>query len=189
MIPSRVTRDRVDTLIPWMMMRSTPSHLAKENGHRVLVIGVSSAVEHISHETAMHARAEARNRLAQANRASHGPRVSPHTQAKGKSKENKEISKGKSKGTKSANQGAKGVHKGNKSKTGLSDLEHSKSEASSETQESAQTCTTDTSWNDSWSLMNGLMYGTKVGNKRMTLPQAHFRLEDSMSVPPAVRSG
>ena len=43
-------------------------------------------------------------------------------------------------------------------------------------------------------LMNGMMTGvlldgTKVGNKRMTLPQAHFQLEVWMSVPPAVRSG
>ena len=43
-------------------------------------------------------------------------------------------------------------------------------------------------------LMNGtmtgvLLDGTKVGNKRMTLPQAHFHLEVWMSVPPVVRSG
>ena len=41
--------------------------------------------------------------------------------------------------------------------------------------------------------MNGLMTGvlldgTKVWNKRMTLPQAHFHLEVWMSVPPTVRS-
>ena len=40
------------------------------------------------------------------------------------------------------------MHKGKTSKTGLSGLENSKSEASLETQESVQTCTTDTSWND-----------------------------------------
>ena len=43
-------------------------------------------------------------------------------------------------------------------------------------------------------LMNGMMTrvlldGRKVGNKRMTLPQAHFHLEVWMSVPPIVRSG
>ena len=37
--------------------------------------GCSSAVEHIFNETAMHARTQASNRLAKANRASHGPRV------------------------------------------------------------------------------------------------------------------
>ena len=43
-------------------------------------------------------------------------------------------------------------------------------------------------------LMNGMMTrvlldGTKVGNKRMTLPQAHFHLEVWILVPPVVRSG
>ena len=68
------------------------------------------------------------------------------SEGKGKSKENKGKSKGKSKGTK----GAKGSHKGKTSKTGLSGLENSKSEASSDTQEFAQACPTDTSWNDVW---------------------------------------
>ena len=104
------------------------------------------------------------------------------SEGKGKSEENKGKSKGKSKG-------AKGSHKGKTSKTGLSGLENSKSEASPETQESAQMCPTDTSWNDGWNgddgtmagvLMNGMMTGdpldgTKVGKKRTTLPQAHFR--------------
>ena len=52
--------------------------------------------------------------------------------------------------TQSANQGAKGLHKGKTSTTGLPGLENSKSEASSHTLESAQTCPTDTSWNDGW---------------------------------------
>ena len=34
-----------------------------------------------------------------------------------------------------------------------------------------------------------LLDGTKVGNKRMTLPQVHFLLEVWISVPPVVRSG
>ena len=67
------------------------------------------------------------------------------SEGKGKSKENKRISKGKSKGTKRANQGAKASHKGKTSQTGLSGLENSKSEACSGSQESAQTCPTDTS--------------------------------------------
>ena len=42
-------------------------------------------------------------------------------------------------------------------------------------------------------LMNGMMTGvlldgTKVGNTRKTLPQAHFHLKVWMSVPPVVRS-
>ena len=73
------------------------------------------------------------------------------SEGKGNSKENKGKSEGKSKGTKGAIQGAKGSHKGKTSNTGLSGLENSKSETSSETQESAQTCTTDNSWfHDGW---------------------------------------
>ena len=46
---------------------------------------------------------------------------------------------------------AEGSHKGKTSKTGPSGLENSKSETSSETQESAQTCPTDNSWiHDGW---------------------------------------
>ena len=75
--------------------------------------------------TAMHAEA-------QASRASRGPRKSPHSQAKARVK--------KTKGTRSANQVAKGSHKGKTSKAGLSGLENSKS-----------ACTTDISWNDGWS--------------------------------------
>ena len=68
--------------IPWMLMRPTLSRLAKEKSHRVHAMGVLSAVEHIFNETAMHARAQASNRLAKANRASHGPRESPQSHAK-----------------------------------------------------------------------------------------------------------
>ena len=73
-------------------------------------------------------------------------------EGKGKGKENDRKSKGKNRGTK----GAKGSHKGKTSRIGLSGLENSKSEISSETQESAQTCPTDDSWihdewNDDWS--------------------------------------
>ena len=72
------------------------------------------------------------------------------SEGKGKTNEHKGKSKGTSKRTKCANQGAKGTHKGKTSKTGLSGLENSKSETTSETQEFSQTCTTDTSWNDGW---------------------------------------
>ena len=79
--------------------------------------------------------------------------------------------------------------RGKTSKTGLSSRDNSKSETSSETQESAQTCPSDTSWNDGWiRVTNGtmtgiLLDGTKVGIKRMTLPQAHFHLEVWILVP------
>ena len=39
-------------------------------------------------------------------------------------------------------------------------------------------------------MMTGvLLDGTKVGNKRMTLPRAHFHLEVWMLMPTVVRSG
>ena len=98
----------------------------------------------------MHTRAQASNRMAKANKASHGPKVSPHTQAKAIVRKNNGKFKGKSQGTKSANQGAKGVHKGKTSKAGLSCLENSKSDASSDIQEPALTYTTDVSCNDGW---------------------------------------
>ena len=43
---------------------------------------VLSAREHIFNETAMHARTQASNRLAKANRASHGPRVRAEVRVK-----------------------------------------------------------------------------------------------------------
>ena len=58
------------------------SRRVKEKGHQVRAMGSLSAVEHIFNETAMHAKAQASNRMAKANIASHGPRVSPDTQAK-----------------------------------------------------------------------------------------------------------
>ena len=51
------------------------SRLPKEKSHRVRVMGVLSAVEHISNETAMHAKATASNPMAKANTASLGPRM------------------------------------------------------------------------------------------------------------------
>ena len=158
-----------------MLMRGqlSLSRQAKEKGHQVRAMGVLSAVEHIVNETAMQARTPASNRQAKAHRArvkqrklvSHVLKTGNQRQARKlknqrkwdmfvpltrrgfKSKENK----GKSKGTKSSNQGAKDVHKGKTSKAGLSGLEHSKSEASSDIQESAQTCPTDNSWiHDEW---------------------------------------
>ena len=82
MIPSQATRARVEIRIRWTLMQSTLSRRAKEKGHRVRAMGVFSAVVRIFNEIAMHARTQASNRPAKANRASHGPRVSSDTQAK-----------------------------------------------------------------------------------------------------------
>ena len=81
-------------------------------------MGVLSAVQHIFNETAMQGRTLASKRLAQAIRASHGPRVSLQSQAKERVKRTNEKSKGSSEGTKSENK-AKGSCKGKTSKTGL----------------------------------------------------------------------
>ena len=119
----------------------------------------------------MHARTQASNRLARTNRASHGPRVRAKERVKRTSENPKSI-----KGTK----GAKGSHKGKTSKTGLLGLENSKSEKSSETQESAHTRHADNSWiHDGWKYdeWNDDWSSTSVGNKRMTIPQAHFHKE------------
>ena len=91
MIPSRATRAHVEIRIPWTLMQSTLSRRVKEKGHQVHAMGVLSAVVRIFNEIAKHAKAQASKRVAKANRASHGPRVSPHTQAKvrvGKTREN-----------------------------------------------------------------------------------------------------
>ena len=42
---------------------------------------------------------------------------------------------------------------------------------------------------DEWKMIGVLLDGTKVGNQRMTLPQALSRSEVWMSVPPIVRRG
>ena len=92
-----------------MLMRSTLSRLPKEKDHRVRVMGVLSAVVHIFNETAMHARAQASNRMAKVKQSKSWSKSEPSFSDKGKSKENNGKSKGKSKETKSAKQGAKGL--------------------------------------------------------------------------------
>ena len=146
----------------------------------------------------MHARAQASNRLARANRASHGPRVRAKARVKktiGNPKESPKEPKVRSKVPKAHT-------RGKTSKTGLSGLENSKSERSSDTQESAQTCPPDNPWiHDGWSpdewndgvLMNRMMTGvrldgTKVG-KRTTILKAPFHLEVWILVPRVVRNG
>ena len=177
MIPSRVPRVLVDTQIPCMLMRSILSRLAKEKGHRVRVIGVLVAVGRIFNETAMHARTQARNRLAKANRASHGPRV----RAKERGKRTRENPKENPKEPKVR---SRATHRKLVSKV-----------LKTRNQRQARTLRNlhrnvpltllgtmvgiVTNGTIGGVLMNGMMTGvlldgTKVGNKRMTLPQAHF---------------
>ena len=98
--------------------------------------------------TAMHAKVQASNRTTKANRASHCPRVRAQARVKKtreNPKENPEEPKVRTKVLK--------AHTRAEHRKLVSGLENSKSEASSETQESAQTCTTGNSWiHDGWSL-------------------------------------
>ena len=90
-------------------------------------------------------------------------RKSTGKQSSGKGKQSKSWSKSEGKGKKEErkqgkiqrkiqrNQRCQRFAQGCKtSKTGLSGLENSKSETSSETQESGHVCATDASWNDGW---------------------------------------
>ena len=108
-------------------------------------------MEHIFHETGKQAKATAGNHLAEANRASHGPRVL----AKETATRVMEKSEGKSK-----SKNAKGSCKGKTSKVGLSGFEK-------------------TEVRDKFGI-SGIctgLDGMKVGNKLMTLPPAHFHME------------
>ena len=127
-----------------------PSQATRVHGHQVRAMGVFSAGVRIFNEIAMHTRAQASNRMAKEKQSKSWSKSASSYSDKDKSNENKGKSKGKYKGTKSANQGAKGVYKGKTSKAGLSGLENSKSDASWDIQESALTHTTDVSWNDGW---------------------------------------
>ena len=71
--------------------RSTLSRQSKEKGHPFPVWCVLSAMEHIFNETAMQARTQASKRQANAIKASHGPSVSPQSQAQEKVKKTMEI--------------------------------------------------------------------------------------------------
>ena len=146
MIPSRVTRVRVDTQIPWMLMRSTLS-LSRLVCQRK---GSSSPRGGCFKCCGAHFQRDCNARKSTSKQSFGKGKQSKSwskSEGKGKREENKGKFKGKSRGTK----GAKGSHKGKTSKTGLSGLENSKPEISSETQESAQTCPTDNSWiHDGW---------------------------------------
>ena len=146
------------------------------------VIGVVSAVEHIFNDTAMHARAQASNRLAKANRASHGPRV--RVKARFLKKENPTEPKVRTKVPKACT-GA--IHR-----TLVSQVFKTRNQREDRKLRNLHRHVPlslpgamvgmVTSGTMAGVLMSGMMTGvlldgTKVGNKRMTLPQAHFLLE------------
>ena len=179
---------------PMMLMRSTPFPLAKAEGDRVSVMGVLSVVDHIFNGTAMHAKSLASIRLARANRASHGPIV----RAKERVKRTREIPKESPQEPKVPKGCTKVKHRklvyqvlktrNQRQARKLRNLHRRVSLTLPGTMVGMVTNGT-----MAGVLMNGMMTGvrldgTKDGNKRMTLPQAHFHLEVWMLVPPVVRS-
>ena len=166
---------------------------------RVRVIGVLSAVEHIFNETAMHTRAQASNRMAKANSASHGPRVSAKTRVKKTSENPKDNPKEPKVRTKVQKARTMGKHRklvsqvlktrNRRQARKLRNLHRHVPLNLPETMVGMVTNGTMAGVLLNGMMTGALLVGTKVGNKCMTLPQAHFHLEVWMSVPPAVRSG
>ena len=118
-------RELEDTLIQRLLVRSILLHLAKEKGHQVHEMVVSSAVELIFQETAVFTEQVMAQECWQR-------------------KKQRRSGNGQSKGAQSTT----GSCKGKTSRTGLSCLENPKSETSSETQESAHTYHIDSSYTD-----------------------------------------
>ena len=151
----------------------------------------------------MHARAQASIRLAKANRASHGPRVCPPTQAKVKVRKTRENPEENQKEPKVRTKVPKAYTRAKRRKrvyqvlkTGnrrqartFRNLHRDKPRTLPETRVVSVTNGTVAGVSVSGLTTGVLLDGTKVGNKRMTLTQAHFHLEVWMSVPPVVRSG
>ena len=166
------------------------SRLARGKGHQVRVMGVSSAVVHIFNEIATHARAQASNRMAKVNRASHGPREGPHT-AQVRVRKTREhqwkISKDPKVRTKVPKAHTKAMHRKLVSQV-LKTRDHRQAlklrnrDMSVPLTPPGTMVGIVTNGMMAGVLMSGMMtgvllHGTKGGNKRMTLPQAHFRLE------------
>ena len=193
MIRSQVTQCLENNPIPWMLMRSILLHMAKEKGHRVHEMVVSSAVEHIFERDSNTRKSTGKQSSGKGKQSKSWSK----SEGKGKSEEIKGKSKGKSKGSK----GAKGSYKAKTSKTGLSGLANPKSETISQKfwnlhRRITLTILTRTIPGEMMAevLMNGMITGvlsdgTKVGNKRVTLLEAHFRLEVWILVPREVQSG
>ena len=151
----------------------------------------------------MHAKAQACNRMAKANRASHGPRVSPQIQVKVRISKTRENPKEKPKKPKMRTKVLKAYTKA-KHRMRVSQVLTTRKRMQPRTFRNLHRhiprtvpgtrvgpVTNGTMAGVSMSgMMTGvLLDGTKFWNKRMTLPQAHYRLEVWVSVPPVVRSG
>ena len=166
-------------------MRSTIARLAMEKGHQVRVMGVLSAVVHIFNETAMHAKAQASNSLTKANRASHGPRV----RAKARVKKTRENPKEHPKVPKVPKAHTRAKHRKLVSQV-LKTRNRRQAQKLRNTHRRVPLTLPGTTVGmvTNGTMTGVLMSGTKVWNKRMTLPQAHFRLEVWMPAPPVVRN-
>ena len=150
----------------------------------------------------MHAKAQANNRMAKTNRASHGPRVSPHSQPKARVKKTRAHPREHSKEPKVRTKVPKADTRAKHRKL-VSQILKTRDRRQARTFRNLHRHVPLTlpgtmvgiSTNGTMAevSMNGMMTGVlldgaKVGNKRMAVPQAHFHLEVWMSVPP-VRSG
>ena len=149
--------------------------------------------------TAMHARAQASKRLAKANRASHGPRV----RAKARVKKTRETPLENPQEPKVRTKVPK-AHTRAKHRKVVSQVLKTRNRRQARKLRNrdrhvpltlpGRMVGMVTNGTMAGVLINGMMTGvlldgTNVGNKRMTLPQAHFHFEVWMSVPPVVRSG
>ena len=147
-------------------------------------MGVLSAVVHIFNETAMHARAQASYHMAKANRASHGPRV----RAKARVKKTRENPKEDPKEPKVQTKVSK-AHTRAKHRKLVSQVLKTRNRRQARKLRNfhrhvpltlpGTMVGTVTNGTMAGVLMNGMMTGVlldgmKVGNKRMTLPQARF---------------
>ena len=174
-------------------MRSILCHSVEEKGHRVHEMVVSSAVEHIFNETAMHARAQASNRMAKANRASHGPGVRATARVTKVRAHLKETPKELKAGTKVPKSHTRAKHRKLVSQV-LKARNRRQARKLRNLHRRVPLTLPGTmvgmvsNGTMAGVMMNGMMIGvrldgTKVGNKRMTLPQAHFHLEVLILVP------
>ena len=158
-------------------MRPILFHLAKEMGHIVHEMVVSSAAEHILNETAMNDKQS----------SGKGKRSTSWSKSdcKGKSK----VSHRKNRGTSKGSKGAKGSYKRKTSKTGLSGLEKTRHQRQVQKLRNLHrriplTIHTRTIPGVMMAgvTMDGMLTGArldgmKVGNKPVTIPQTHFSLE------------
>ena len=174
MIPSRVTRGARGHSDPMDVDAvNSLSLLSKEKYYRVRAMGVCKCGGAHFQRDCNARKSTGKQSYDKGNRASHGPRVSQHSQAKARVKKTRENPK---ENPKEPTVPFRNLHRHGP----LTLLGTMVGMVTNGTMAGVS--------------MNGmttgvLLDGTKVGNKRMTLRQTPFHLEVWMSVPPVVRSG